>query len=211
MPRSRIELSWLAIQKRKLRKTNIELVASNAALHRLAFKAGAFRINAEVYPILRYLIKDLLDNIIRLSVEYADYERKKIVSVQHVQHAMNVLGKAFYVHEGKMKTCPVSTKKKVDTKLVEYQNQSDCLTLAKAPVVKLIKEVAQDYKQECKWSEDALINVQIVLEDMLHKIISVAMKIVANGERKTLDASSLKLAIDILKNTCKGEKYQNIL
>jgi histone H3/H4 len=110
-----------------------------------------------------------------------------------------------------MKTCPVSTKKKIVTKLVEYHKQSDCLTLAKAPVVTLIKEIVRDYKPDCKWSEDALINIQIALEDMLYKIIAVAMKIVVNAERKTLDVSSLKLAIDILKNTCKGEKYQNIL
>jgi histone H3/H4 len=198
-------------RRSRITKDSVELVASNAALHRLAFKAGAFRINAEVYPILRHLIRDLLENIVRLSVEYTDYERKKIISTEHVQHAIHFLGKTFYAHEGKMKTCPVSTKKKIITKLVEYQNQSDCLNLAKGPVVTLIREIVQDYRTDCKWSENALINVQIALEDMLHKIIVVAMKIVVNGDRKTLDVSSLKLAIDILKTTCRGEKYNNIL
>lgn len=186
---------------------------SEDSMHRLANKAGAIRVSKDIYPELKAIIIDYLNNLLKAVGEYVSYNKKKIVTEEHVKLAIELMGsKSYFAFVGdSMKKCPVSQKVRLETKIREYQNQIDCLTFSKLPVRRIIREVAQDYIIEAKFSENSLIYIQANLEDVLLKILVVAIKIMHNSKHTTLDENSIKLAIDIMKNTCQGQKYHTIL
>lgn len=181
---------------------------SDDALHRLAYKAGANRVNGLVYPEMRKIIMSYLNNLIKFTVEYASYEKKKTISEDHVKMAIEFLGsKSYFAFNFKTKPCHVSTKKKIVSRINEYQNQSDCLTFPKLSISRLIREVGQDYQTNLKWSENSLVYIQNQLEDVLIRVLTVAIKILINSKRTTLDRESVKLAVNILTDACQGQNY----
>lgn len=193
-------------------RDNIQGISEDS-MHRLANKAGATRVSKDIYPELRAIIVDYLNNLVKAVVEYSSYSKKKIITEEHVKLAIELMGpKSYFAFVGdSMKKCPVSQKVRLETKIREYQNQIDCLTFSKLPVSRIIREVAQEYVREAKFSENSLIYIQANLEDVLLKILVVAIKIMYNSKHATLDGNSIKLAVDIMKNTCQGQKYHTIL
>jgi histone H3/H4 len=179
---------------------------NNSSLQRLAYKAGAVRVSSTVYDELRYIGGGYIELLVRTSIIYAEYENRKTVSGDHMKHAIEQIGTSFLVAPGKIPPCKTPTKKRLVNKIKELQAQSDCFTLAKLPIVRMIKEASQDVR----WSEDALNIAQLALEHILIKILRAGLKVTLNSERKTLMDSDVKLAIDLMKENCTGENYNTI-
>jgi histone H3/H4 len=180
---------------------------NNYSLQRLAYKAGAVRVSSTVYDELRYIGGNYIKILVRTSITYADYEKRKTVSGDHMKHAVEQIGTSFLFAPGKILPCKTPTKKRLVNKIKELQAQTDCFTLSKLPIIKMIKE---SYRDNIRWSEDALNIAQLALEHILIKILHAGLKITLNSERKTLMDSDVKLAIDLMKENCTGEKYNTI-
>lgn len=180
---------------------------TEAAFRRLANKAGAVRVSKDIYDELRTIASDYLYSLIDSAITYMIHAKRVTVTEEDVKHSLELVGSKIYFASGDMKMCPVSHKKKLETRIREYQEQKDCLIFPRLPIIRLIREVAQDYKSDTRFSENALIYTQVALEDVLLRTIVVALKIVLNKKQTTLDADSLKLAMDIMESTCQGQKY----
>jgi histone H3/H4 len=177
---------------------------NNSALQRLAYKAGATRISSEVYNRIRSIGEQYLNSLVKYAIIYCDHERKKTISEDHAIHGIEHVGfSGMYKVSGDVKTCKVSTKKKLITRIKEYQNQHDCVTLAKATIQKEIKQMGSDYR----WSEKALLNIQFALEYMIYKLLFSSLKIAINANRKTLLDSDVDLTIDLITTNCKNLKF----
>lgn len=174
---------------------------NNSALQRLAYKAGATRVGSEVYNKLKSTGEIYLNSVVKYAIIYCEHEDKKVVSEDHAIHAIEHVGfSGFYrVHET-VKTCKVSTKKKLLTRIKEYQNQHDCVTLARATIEHQIKAIGSGFK----WSKEALINIQFALEYMLHQILVSALKITINAKRVTMSESDVDLTMDLITTNCKN-------
>ena len=56
----------------------------------------------------------------------------------------------------------------------KYQKQSECLMLAKAPFQRLIREIAQDFETDARFSQDAMVALQMEGEAYLGKVLTGA-------------------------------------
>ena len=174
---------------------------NNSALQRLAHKAGATRVSSDAYNTLRSAGEIYLNSVVKYAIIYCEYEDKKVVSEDHAIHAIEHIGfSGMYRVSGTVKTCKVSTKKKLVTRIKEYQNQHDCVTLAKATIEHQIKTIGSGFK----WSKEALINIQFALEFMLHQLLVSALKITVNAKRVTMLESDVDLTIDLITTSCKN-------
>ncbi|CCV02159.1 histone H4-like [Invertebrate iridovirus 25] len=174
---------------------------NNSALQRIAHKAGATRVSSEVYNRARSIGDQYLDSIVRYAIIYCDHEKKKVVTEDHALHAIEHVGfSGMYRVSGDTPKCKTSNKKKLITRIKEYQNQSDCVTLSKAPIEHQIKSLGSGYK----WSKESLINIQFALEFMLYQLLSSALKVTINAKRVTMSESDLDLTIDLITTNCKN-------
>lgn len=178
---------------------------NNSALQRLAYKAGAVRVSSAVYDVLRTVGRQYLTSIVRAAITYCEYENKKIISEDHAIHAIEFIGfSKMYKAVGDIKTCPKSTKRKLISKIKDYQDQSDCLTMSKGAIEAEIKTISRDFATHIKWSKEALININFALEYLLYKLLFSALKVTINSKRKTLLDSDIKLTIDLVISNCKN-------
>lgn len=174
---------------------------NNSALQRLAHKAGATRVSSEVYNRARNIGDQYLKSIVNYAIIYCEHENKKIITEEHSLHAIEHVGfSGMYRAVGDIKKCKTSNKKKLITRIKEYQNQSDCVTLSKAPIEQQIKSLGSDFK----WSKEALINIQFALEFMLYQLLYSALKVTINAKRITVLDSDVDLTIDLITTNCKN-------
>lgn len=149
---------------------------SKDSIKRLARKAGIKYLSNLIYDEVRGVIVVWLEQIISKAIIYAQYRNKVTVSLDDVLEATRFLGWKIYTtgHEADIKTCPVysSSKKnynKGDKAIKEieyYQEQSECVYIARAIFERVVREYTQNIAQ-MKWTADALLLVQTIIEGKL--------------------------------------------
>jgi len=174
---------------------------NNAAIQRLAYKAGATRIDSNTYDDIRKLGENYIKLIVKYAIIYCENENKKTISDTHVIHAIERVGlTSMYNVVGDVKKCGVSVKVKLITRIKEYQNQHDCVVFSKAAIEREFRKFSGN---AWRWSKEALVNAQFALEYMIYYIIYSALKIVVSNNRKTLTGSDIKVTTDIIATNCK--------
>src|SRR3990170_7026411 len=151
------------------------------AITRLARVAGIRSLSKEMLEELRGIIKVVLEKVIKNAVYITDYQRKNTVDITSVYYA---LPKFMYSIKPPAKTCPKYTtktkgqkKKKAKPGMVAYreikfyQKQSNCLYIPRLPFERLVREVAQDYKYDLKFSKDAMLLLQYYVESYVVKVL----------------------------------------
>ena len=85
-----------ARRHRRILRDNINGV-TKAAIRKLARRGGVKRINALVYDMTRQTLKSWLHNVIRDTVEYTEYGRRKTVTALDVILALKKKGTTLYI------------------------------------------------------------------------------------------------------------------
>ncbi|CAG8573998.1 22326_t:CDS:2, partial [Racocetra persica] len=80
----------------KLLRENIKGI-TKPAIRRLARRGGVKRISAGIYENARSALKDFLTDVLRDTVSYVEYERKKTVTVMEILLALKRRGRTIYV------------------------------------------------------------------------------------------------------------------
>lgn len=178
-------------------------------LQKIAYKAGATRVSSDVYDHVRAVGERYLKSIVKYTIIYCEHENKKIISEDHAIHGIEHVGfSGMYRASGDVKKCKTSHKKKLITRIKEYQGQHDCVTLAKATIAHQIKTLGEDYAPGFKWSKDAIINIHFALEYALYKLLFSALKVTINAKRITMLGSDIDLTIDLITTNCKNINLQ---
>ena len=178
-----------------------------SGLQKIAHKAGATRVSADVYDHVRAVGERYLEAIVKYAIIYCEHENKKIISEDHAIHGIEHVGfSGMYRASGDVKKCKTSNKRKLITRIKEYQGQHDCVTLAKATIAHQIKTLGDDYQPGFKWSKEAIINIHLALEYALYKLLFSALKVTINAKRVTMLGSDVDLTIDLITTNCKNLK-----
>jgi histone H4 len=168
------------------RRTELQGV-SDAAIQRIAHKAGVKTVSSLIYEETRDIMKMFLRAIIKDAATYTEHARRKTVSRDDVLHASERRGRKIYTsgEEGNTKHCDIfQPVKKPKSKALEpakrgelairemmfYQKQHDCLMISTEPFVRLVRDIASDYKTDLKFTGDALGLLQIATEDFLVRV-----------------------------------------
>lgn len=155
------------------------------ALLRLCHRVGIPRVGGLVYEVLRTILLTFLEEYLVRVVTFTEKERKKTISVNHAYAGMG------------------PTKVKLSTKDLEKckpksKISETCLTIPKAPFLRLLQGVIGDIKKDLRLEQDASILIQYYAEMFLLKLLAMALKITVQAERKTVKHNDVILARDTL-------------
>ena len=196
---------------RKVLRDNIQGV-TKGAIQRLAQVAGVKRISGLVYEEIRGVLKVYLENVLKNAILYTEHSRRKTVSVEDVEAALNRHEPSGGAIRGKPKAkpCPkhgygfsfgmgqkphrflpgtVALRK-----IRFYQKQSSCLHIGMLPFQRLIREIGQDYKTDLRFSKEAMTLLQYAAEHYLVKLLEDANLNAIHAKRQKIEPKDIQLA-----------------
>lgn len=197
-------------RRRFILRDNIQGV-KKPELKALAHKAGVKRISGFVYEELRAHVKTQLENVLRDAVTYAEHARRKTVTEADVAHALNRLNLITWVapENGKkrLSKCKSRSKKKIGggkhrfkpgtqaLRSIRFrQKQHDCVLINPTSFIRLIREIAFDFKTDLRFQAKALTLVQYAVEGYIVKLLEYANLIAINAKRQGIASKDLQTA-----------------
>jgi histone H3 len=197
------------------------------ALKRLLRRAGVKRISSSVYEKMRTLLKTHLETLVKDAVIFADNKKRKTLYVEDLEAALNINGIALAAGLNKnatktktLQSCssrhvsdPISkasepgTKKKhrfrpgtVALRAIRYhQSHSDCLAIPKANFERLIREVAQEFKDGVRFAKGFFDLTQLICENYLVEISKASNLLAIHAARETISVKDFDLVLQIRK------------
>lgn len=196
---------------RKVLRDNIQGV-TKGAIQRLAHVAGVKRISGLVYEEIRGVLKVYLENVLKNAILYTEHSRRRTVSVEDVEAALNRHETSGGAIRGKPKAkpCPkhgygfsfgmgqkphrflpgtVALRK-----IRFYQKQSSCLHIGMLPFQRLVREIGQDYKTDLRFSKEAVTLLQYAAEHYLVKLLEDANLNAIHAKRQKIEPKDIQLA-----------------
>jgi len=196
---------------RKVLRDNIQGV-TKGAIQRLAHVAGVKRISGLVYEEIRGVLKVYLENVLRNAILYTEHSRRRTVSVEDVEAALNRHETSGGAIRGKPKAkpCPkhgygfsfgmgqkphrflpgtVALRK-----IRFYQKQSSCLHIGMLPFQRLVREIGQDYKTDLRFSKEAVTLLQYAAEHYLVKLLEDTNLNAIHAKRQKIEPKDIQLA-----------------
>lgn len=191
------------------------------ALKRLLFRAGVKRVSSRVYEESRGILKAFLERILKDTCIFTEYNRRKTVQTEDLEAALDMhkislgagvsqsnpkksqslMGCAPHPGKAKAEGKQDNAKKHrfhpgvVSLRSIRYhQKNSDCLAIPKLNFERLVRELAQEYQGERRFSTPVFSLLQLVAEDHLVKLYKNANLCAIHAERTTLKAADLQLA-----------------
>ena len=185
------------------------------AIQRLARVGGVKALSGIIYEDIRGIMKIFLEKQVYNSLVYTDYCKRKTVSVKDVENALSRHGNQTLVGKATAKACK-SPNRKTNKKnknrpgtvalrnIRFYQKQSNCLHIPAAAFKRLVKEIAQDYKNipDARFSKEALTLLQYATERYLSSLLGDANLHAIHAGRTTLQNKDISLTRRI-----RGEYY----
>ena len=197
---------------RKVLRDNIQGV-TKGAIQRLAHVAGVKRISGLVYEEIRGVLKVYLENVLKNAILYTEHSRRRTVSVEDVEAALNRHEPSGGVIRGKPKAkpCPkhgygfsfgVGQKPHrflpgtvALRKIRFYQKQSSCLHIGMLPFQRLIREIAQNYVSwPIRFSKEAMTLLQYAAEHYLVKLLEDTNLNAIHAKRQKIEPKDIQLA-----------------
>lgn len=161
-------------------------------IKRLLMKAGISRISSLVYHEVRELIKLRLEELLRNTITVTEYRRKATVTSTDVY--FNLKHKQFS-EVITAKKCILSTSKRLHNKIRHYQKQAECLFFSKIGFSRFIREISQDYKNDLRFSAEALLLIQLSVETYLVKLFIECSHVMVHSKRKTIFTKDIQLVL----------------
>lgn len=212
----RLKIKVTAPQPKKPQRVlrdNIQGI-SNAAIMRLAHKAGVKSLRSLIYEEMRGVTKVFLENIVSAAIKYCQHVNRTTIQREDVIEAARMTGHPVLTHgeEAPNKNCDTYSsglksaksaksdkprKLKPGTRALReirfYQKQGDCVYIAKASFERLVKEVTQDYVSNYRWSADAVALMQIITEDYIVKTFENANLCAIHAGRQAVKPADIQL------------------
>lgn len=199
-------------KKRVVYRDNIEGI-SKGALMKLAHKAGVKSLSSTAYSDMRSATKTFLEKLIKNVVVLAQHNDHTTISVDNVIEAARINGYPVLTHgnEAPNKKCDTyaaktttATEKKPSTRKAKpgvraireikfYQNQADCVYIAKACFARLLKEVTQDHVTNFRWAANAVALTQIITEEYAVRLFEQANLCAIHAKRQAVKPKDIQL------------------
>ncbi len=211
------------IRHRKVLRDNIQGV-TKGAIQRLAHVAGVKRVSGVVYEEIRGVLKVYLEKVLKSAILYTEHSRRRTVSVEDVEAALNRHTKMGGVIRGKPKAkpCPKhgygfsfgmqhahsgpasgGVKRAPHRylpgtvairKIRFYQKQAGCLHIGMLPFERLVREIGQDYKTDLRFSKEAMTLLQYAAEHYLVKLLEDTNLNAIHAKREKIEPKDIQLA-----------------
>lgn len=200
----------------KSTKTKNHELPSKEVIKRLAYKGGVVQISSDTYDFLRSNVGVILTDIARRALIITEHFKRRTVSAKDVLHVLkNVqeahpLVKELYStkEEGDLKRCKLwegasgSKKRRTENRIKFYQSQHSCVYIPKETFGQAVREIAHDtFGTEFRFSADALVIMQLVIEDYIIRLFDLANNLAIHAGRKTVAKKDLDFGLSIVNGT----------
>lgn len=205
--------------ERRLRD-NIQGI-TKSAIRRLAQRGGVKRMSGLVYEEIRGITKVVMEALLKDAVIYMESARRITVQEGDVAAALPSAGLPKMWKSPKKKRVRRRERGRVGEEVEveqmrpqrphrfkpgtralmdirKYQKTTDLL-IPKLPFQRLMREIAQDFKTDLRFSEDALLLCQAAVENYLIELFEDANLCAISAHRVTVQANDLQLARRIRK------------
>jgi histone H2A len=162
-----------SIKKKFVLRDNIYGI-TKPAIKRLSYRAGIVRMSGLVYEELRGIILHFLEKLLRDIIIYADYKRKRTIGKEDVYMAAK--HKFYPVKVPKRLINSFGSRKNKALSEIRYYQKHPGLLLAQLPFDRVVREVAQNYKADLRFSASAFYAIQELTEIYLVKLLQDANK-----------------------------------
>jgi len=206
-------------RKSKAKKDPIDGL-KNPQIKRLAYRAGAQRIDGGIYDMVRKLIHERSDKLVGKTLVFTTHAKRKTVSVEDLHGALQSEG--LYLMAGgdtakELKGCKAKPKKTtkagatkphrfrpgtVAKRQITYnQKNSDCLVFEQKPFKEFVRHLA-DHKlsewrmrnKKLRFKEDFFKLFQLVIEEYLVGLLRGAVRIAEHSQKQSVRPKDIALA-----------------
>ena len=196
---------------RRILRDNIYGI-TKPAIKRLGYKAGVKSMGGLMYAETRGVLRIWLEKLLRKSVDYAMFYRKKTINEGMISAALvdNGISSGWIDPKLKVKTCkvkPGKTKRKDGAKkkrakkghsairaIRYYQKQHGCLVIPQTAFARLVREIAQDFSTDLRFTKGALELIKFAAESYLVKLFEEGNFCALHSGRQTLQPKDIQLA-----------------
>ena len=205
--------------ERRLRD-NIQGI-TKSAIRRLAQRGGVKRMSGLIYEEIRGITKVVMEALLKDAVIYMESARRITVQEGDIAAALSSAGLPKMWKSPKKKHVRRRERGRVGEEVEveqmrprrphrfkpgtralmdirKYQKTTDLL-IPKLPFQRLTREIAQDFKTDLRFSEDALLLCQAAVENYLIELFEDANLCAISAHRVTVQANDLQLARRIRK------------
>ena len=173
---------------------------SDAAIAKLAYTAGIAELDSNSNEEIRGLLKAKMENVLRKSILYVEYYRKKTVDEYMIAASISP---KMWSSDPKGKSCksPKKSKSKkkgsvfnVLSQIRFYQKRSDCLLLPILPFKRFAREVSQDFRIDVSFTKNSMIILQYSIENFVIDTLKKALKNALHAGRTRVDEADIRMA-----------------
>ena len=173
---------------------------SDAAIAKLAYTAGIAELDSNSNEEIRGLLKAKMENVLRKSILYVEYYRKKTVDEYMIAASISP---KMWSSDPKGKSCksPKKSKSKkrgsvfnVLSQIRFYQKRSDCLLLPILPFKRFAREVSQDFRTDVSFTKNSMIILQYSMENFITNILKKALKNALHAGRTRVEPIDIRMA-----------------
>jgi len=194
------------------KKSKIPELPTKEVIKRLAYKGGVVKISGDTYGYLRINVDTILRDIARRALIITEHFKRRTVSPKDVLHVLkNVqethpLVKQLFStkNENNTKRCKLfesnHSKKNTINRIKFYQNQHNCLYIPKETFAQAVREIANELG-DFRFALDALVVMQLVVEDYIIRLFDLANNLAIHAGRKTVSKKDLELGLSIVNET----------
>lgn len=187
-------------------------------IKRLSSVAQIEKISKQCYEELMRISNNYLTNVVTKAMILTEHSRKTTVGHDEVLHALELYGVRYY-GGGDVAPEYFSVNKmqkkgknpmKLKSRLRYYGEHSHQLYLARKPLVRRIKHIANEVREEYRFSPRAIDIIQVVLERVLVQILMSAYRVTQNRDSKTVQLKDIRVVMEIRAMTADRDALLNV-
>jgi histone H3/H4 len=167
------------------------------AIARLARKAGVKRMSSLIYEETRGHMKIFLENVLRQAVMSVNFHHRNTVLSQDIESGLPV---KMFSEDMKKKLCNVKSVTRKRTpgvkSIEEIKHYQGCeyLILPRSSFARFVREVAQDFKTDLRFSTNAITVLQYAVENYVIEMLEDANLAAIHAKRTTIQPKDIQLA-----------------
>ena len=203
------------MRHRRILRDNIQGI-TKPAIRRLLARAGIKSMSGLVYEEFRGIMKLTLEKIISSAIILTEQRKAKTVTYNDYKEAADMIGIHTLSSKNYPKQCNKRKRKKhveTDTdsdvfysatendvqsggnkKMIRKMQKTNCLIFPESTMIRLIKEISNDYNYDIRHSKTGLVFVHALIEEMLTKLAMDANLCAQHAGRLTVQPRDFNLA-----------------
>lgn len=201
---------------RKILRDNIQGI-TKPAIMRMAKQGGVKSLTLYVFEEIRGIMKVMMERILQHAITVTEHARRTTVYAADIKKGIfSATGEDFLFDPKKkeIKNCknpgktaynapqkvgPGAKQRKFKSGTVairdikKLQKQYDCVLCRKEPFRRLVREIAQDYKNDLRFSESAMVAMQLFVEQKIVQLFEKANLVAIHAGRTRVKPSDIQL------------------